>query len=113
MRRVIGFPVSLALALVLLGVVLRAEGQIPMKEVGSISGSTLKVIQAAIPKLQEHNLRVDDYRISVFEKDSAFLVLFKDPKASTDQRGSATSLIGFEVEVSKTGLQVVRANFMR
>jgi hypothetical protein len=100
-------------AVFLIGLAPQAEGETPMKEVESISGTTLAVIQAAIPKLEEHDLRVQDYRISVFEMESAFLVLFTDPKQPADQRGSSTALIGFEVEISKAGLQVVRANFMR
>lgn len=84
-----------------------------MKEVGSISGAALAVIQAATPKLEEHDLKLENYTVSVFETDSSYLVLFTDPKRPADQRGSTTGLIGFEVEVSKAGLQVTRANFVR
>jgi hypothetical protein len=112
MMKAIVSPASLGAA-ILLGVVALAHAEAPMKEVGSIAGTTLKVIEAATPKLAEQNLRVEDYAVTVFEKDSSFLVLFTDPKQPPGQRGSTTTTIGFEVEISKTGLQVVRANFMR
>ena len=112
MRGATGFATSLA-AVTLFAIAHRAEGESPMKEIGSISGTTLRVIQAANPKLEEHNLKLEDYNVSVFEKDSEFLVLFTDPKQPSGQRGSSTALIGFEVELSKTGLRVIRANFMR
>jgi len=100
-------------AAVLYGVVALAHAETRMKEIGSIAGTTLKVIEAATLKLAEQNLRVEDYTVSVFENDSSFIVLFIDPKHPPGQRGSTTTTMGFEVEISKRGLQVVRANFTR
>jgi hypothetical protein len=115
MIRRIGFAVSLSAA-IFIGIVPPVnpgQAETPMKEVASIAGTTLKVIEAASAKLKEQNLKLEDYLVSVFEKDTAFLVLFTDPEQPTGHRGSTTSSMGFEVEISKTGLRAVRANFMR
>ena len=84
-----------------------------MKRIDSISGASLKVIEAALPKFEEQGMKLDKYAVSVFEQESSFLVVFDDPNRPASQRGSTTTVIGYEVEVSKQGLRVVRSNFVR
>lgn len=89
-----------------------AEGQFMIKDTETISGAGLLAIQAAVPEANKRNLKLGDYTVSVIETDSAILVVFQDPKAGTDQRGSTDGLVGLEVELSK-GLKVKRANLVR
>ena len=84
-----------------------------MNSIESISGSTLELVLAAMPKFQEQNLDLKIYNVSVYELDSSFLVLFDDPKREHGQRGGSPRMLVFEVEISKQGLQVIRANFVR
>ena len=83
-----------------------------MKLTGSISGVALGVIQTAIPKAIENGLDLKLYSVSVYDQASSYLVIFDDPKAPAGQRGSG-ALVGYEVEVSKPDLRIIRANFIR
>lgn len=84
-----------------------------MEPSDSILGTTLKVIQAAMPRFEEQGLKLNKYVVSVFEQESSFIVVFDDPKRPAGQRGSTPDVTAFEVEIKKQGLQVVRANFVR
>ncbi len=84
-----------------------------LKAVESISGKGFHIIEAAIPATVPHKLNINQYRISVMESDSSFVVLFEDPNAKPGQRGSTAKMSSFEVELSKHGLRVIRSNFVR
>ena len=84
-----------------------------MKQIDSMRGTVLQVVQAALPKFEEKGLKLDEYIVSVFEQESSFIVVFDDPERPVGQRGSTTNVMAFEVEITKQGLQAVRANFVR
>jgi len=73
----------------------------------------MAVVRAALPKFDEQGLKLEQYKISVFAQESSFLVVFDDTERPHGQRGSTSSVIAFEVEISKKGLKVTRANFVR
>lgn len=79
----------------------------------SISGKIFVVIQAALPELQKVDLSVVNYKIVVFEKEQSYVVLFDDPDRPPGRFGSTENMLCFEVEVNKSDLRVIRANFVR
>jgi len=73
-----------------------------MKTIDSVSGASLNIIQAALPKLEEKGLKREKYVVRVFEQEVVvFLVVFDDPNRPAGQRGNSPNLVGYEVEVSK------------
>ena len=83
------------------------------KVVDTVSGRGGRAIQEALPEIIRRKLNISAYRVVVMESDVSFLVLLEDPDAPNGQQGSTSSKPGFEVELSKPRLQVIRANFVR
>ncbi len=104
---------GLFVMVMLCAVAFRVEAGETMKPIGSISGTALRVIQAATPLLQENGLHLEHYLVSVFEEDSSYVVVFDDPNRPKGQRGSTASVQAFEVEVSKIEFRVIHAHFVR
>jgi len=46
-----------------------------MEQIGSMRGTVFHAVQAALPKLEEKGLKLDDYVVSVFERESSFIVV--------------------------------------
>ena len=87
---------------------------IKIQRLAVIPGQLFKVIESAEPALREQHLKVENYSISVLESASSYFVTFKDPKNSGTGFGSAPGeLIGFEVELEKNGLRILRSNYIR
>jgi hypothetical protein len=76
-------------------------------------GSWLKWIHAAEPDFQRKHLNLDDYKISVAEGDSSVVVVLRSSDAPPGGLGSMGTHPGYEVEVSKRDLQVIRSNYVR
>lgn len=81
--------------------------------VESISGKSLKIIEAALPEAVRKHLDVGKYKIVVMQSEQSYLVVFDDPNRPEGQRGSTSRMPGFEVEVRREDLQVIRSNFVR
>jgi len=96
-------------------------------DLGTISGKSFLIIQAAMPELKKQNLKPDKYQISVSEEDGSYYVLFLDPlrpvdtrKIMPDGRIQATQYFGssgrfpeFDVEIDKASMKVIRLAFER
>jgi hypothetical protein len=83
--------------------------------VETISSRGFQAIQVASQELERHNLHVADYRITVWHEGASVFVLFGDPNADPGQRGccSDNKLVGFEVELRRNDLTLVRSHFSR
>ena len=79
----------------------------------SISGRSFRAIQVAVTELERNKLNVGDYRITLQQSDRSIFVLFRNPNASQEQRGSSGPRPTFSVELSNDGLQVIRSQFER
>jgi hypothetical protein len=85
----------------------------PFRERGSILGVDLKAIQAAMPEFEKRGLKIDRYKIIVFEDGEVVFVIFDDPQRPPGQKGSTERMSTFEVRLKRTDLSVVGSNFVR
>jgi hypothetical protein len=85
----------------------------PPKVVAEFSGASLKWIHAAEPEFQQQKLNLDKYIVSVVEEHDSVTVGLRSYDAVEGTRGSSGSYPGFEVEISKKDLKVVRSNYVR
>jgi hypothetical protein len=79
----------------------------------SISGKSLRIIQMALPEAARKNLDLVKFKVEVLELEFSYLVIFDDPNRPAGQRGSTSKVQCFEVEIRKSDLFVLRANFAR
>jgi len=84
------------------------------KVVDTIAGTSLRLIQSALPEFTRHGLNLDGYRITVTRWNGRPAITFQDLNAPSGQKGTApNNKPSFEVELSEDGTRVVRANFVR
>jgi hypothetical protein len=110
MKQIVVVALTLGLSLTR-GAAMAQEG---FKVVDTISSTSLKLIQTALPELARHGLNMDGYRITVTTWNGRPAVDFVDLNAPPGQKGTApNNKPSFEVELSEDGTRVVRSNFVR
>jgi len=85
----------------------------PPRVLAEFPGTSLKWIHAAEPLLREKQFDLDKYTISLFEQDDSVTVILKSPDEAPGGRGSTGTYPGFEVEISKKDMKVLRSNYIR
>ena len=85
----------------------------PENTVKEFPGTAIKWIEVATPEFRRRNLDLNNYTVSIFDDgDSVFVVLI-----SLDQpegaRGSAGTYPGYEVEISKKDMTVLRSYYAK
>jgi hypothetical protein len=85
----------------------------PPKVLAEFPGTSLKWIHAAEPVLQEKKIDLDKYTISLLEQADSVTVILKSGDSAPGGRGSTGKDPGFEVEISKKDLKVLRSNYVR
>ncbi len=81
--------------------------------IDTISGPSLRIVQAAMPEFHRQGLDgIERYKIVVLESQTSFMVLFDDPDAPITQRGSKPGF-GLQVELSRSDLAIIGSNFSR
>lgn len=85
----------------------------PPKVKAEFPGASLKWVHAAEPEVQRRKLDLDNYTVSVIEEDDSVAVSLTSPDAAKGARGSTGSYPGYEVEISKKDMTVVRSNYIR
>ena len=85
----------------------------PPKVVAEFPGACLKWVRAAEPEFQRKNLDLANYTISVVEQGEFITVMLSSPDAPEGARGSVGKHPGYEVEISKKDLTIVRSNYVR
>jgi hypothetical protein len=85
----------------------------PPRSTAEFSGAVLKWIHAAEPEFHRKNLDVNKYTISVMEQENSVVISLSSPDAVSGARGSTGRYPGFEVEVSKKDLTILRSNYIR
>jgi hypothetical protein len=91
---------------------LRAQSN-PPKVMAEFAGASLKWIRAAEPEFQRRKLDLDKYTVSVVEQKDSVTVGLRSPDAVQGAMGSSGSYPGYEVEISKKDMKVVRSNYVR
>jgi len=81
--------------------------------VAKFPGACLKWVHAAEAEVHRKGLNLDNYMVSVVERDDVVTVILKAVDAPEGSKGSGGSHIGFEVELSKKNSKVVRSNYLR
>jgi hypothetical protein len=81
--------------------------------IAEFRGASLKWIHIAQPEFEREKLDLDNYTVSVVEENHSVTVVLTALDAVKGAFGSSGSHPGFEVEISKKDLKVVRSNFIR
>lgn len=81
--------------------------------VAKLPGACLKWIHAAEAEFHRKGLNLDNYTVSVIERDDVVTVILKGVDAPDGSKGSAGSHIGYEVELTKKDSKVTRSNYLR
>ncbi len=85
----------------------------PPKVIAEFTGASLKWIHAAEPEFQQRKLDLDKYTVIVVEQNDSVTVGLRSSDAAEGARGSTGRYTGYEVEISKKDLKVVRSNYIR
>jgi hypothetical protein len=76
-------------------------------------GSTLKWVYAAEDELKRKQLNLERYRVSVVEEDVSVTVILVALDAPRNAMGNLGKTPGYEVEISKTDLKVLKSHYIR
>lgn len=82
-------------------------------ELDSIQGTSLLVIQGALPEFAQTKLNITDYRLTVFAEGNSLIVTFTDRDVPLSGRGSPGQRPGFQVEMDRGSLKVLNSSYMR
>ena len=85
----------------------------PPRVMAEFTGASLKWIHAAEPEFQREKLDLDKYMVSVVEQNDSVMVGLRSFESVNGARGSTGRNPGYEVEIRKNDLKVVRSNYMR
>jgi hypothetical protein len=85
----------------------------PEKVVAQFPGSTLKWIEAVEPEFRRRNLDLNNYIVSVVDHRESVVVALSSPDQPEGARGSVGKYPGYEVEISKDGMKILRSNYVR
>jgi hypothetical protein len=83
------------------------------KVLAEFKGSSLKWIHAADPAFRREKLDLDNYIVSVVEQEDSVIVLLTSPDSVEGSRGSTGKYPGYEVEIRKKDLKIIRSNYER
>jgi hypothetical protein len=104
-------------ALGMIGVVLGWSASMaqsnPPKVIAEFTGASLKWIHTAEPEFERKKLDLDKYIVSVVEQNDSVTVILRSSDVVEGARGSTGKYPGYEVEISKKDLKVVRSNYIR
>ncbi len=78
----------------------------------TIQGSSLPAIQTAMGEFQRQNLDPVHYKITVVREGDAIVVMFGNKESRRGDRGGGQRP-GFEVEMARSDLSVLRSNLTR
>jgi hypothetical protein len=81
--------------------------------VAQLPGSSLKWIHIAEREFERAGLDLDKYKIIVVEEDNSMIVILKGLNEPKVVRGSIGQYPGYEVEIGKKDLKVIRSNYVR
>ena len=85
----------------------------PPTIIAEIKGSSLKWIRLAEPEFRREKLDLEKYTVTVSEQNESVTVGLKSLDSIRGWKGSSGSYPGFEVEIRKKDLRVVRSNYIR
>lgn len=85
----------------------------PDKVVAQLPGHSLKWIEAAEPEFRRRNLDVSNYIVSVVDRPDSVIVALSSPDQPEGARGSVGKYPGYEVEISKKDMKILRSNYVR
>lgn len=83
-----------------------------LQESGPQAEQNNQAIKVAVRELQQRNLSVEGYDISVVKRRESIIVLFTPPAQEVGSRGSKPGQLGFEVEVTED-LRAIRVSAVR
>jgi hypothetical protein len=108
MKKVLVVPLTLGVSLIA-GTAMAQEG---FKVVDTITGTSLKFIQSALPELSRYgySFKLDEYRIIVVTTGGHHAVIFRPLNTPPGHVGSTSGKPVFEVELGEDGT-VIRSGF--
>ncbi|WP_299945277.1 hypothetical protein [uncultured Microbulbifer sp.] len=100
-------------ALFISGSIVAADQEVSvLKKEISLTGEQLVAFKLALDELKKRNLGTQNYKGTLYKFGENYVVIFEDPASPTGQRGSASKVRTFEVELSPNH-EVVRASFSK
>jgi len=85
----------------------------PARLLAEFRGASLKWVHADEPEFKRRNLNLDKYIVSITEEDDSVVVTLSATDAVKGAFGSSGSYPGYEVEIRKKDMKVVRSNYVR
>ena len=86
----------------------------PENAVKELPGTAIKWIEIAMPEFRRRNLDLNNYTVSIFDDgDFVFVVLTSLDQPKGGAKGSAGTYPGYEVEISKKDMTVLRSYYAK
>jgi hypothetical protein len=85
----------------------------PPKVTARFPGASLKWIHIAEAEFQRKKLDMDKYTVSVVEEENSVTVGLSSLDSVPGARGSSGTYPGYEVEIGKKDLKILRSNYVR
>ncbi len=79
----------------------------------TVQGVNFLTMVAAAKVFSATKLNIAEYRLTVLGEGNALIVMFTDKDAPLGGRGSPGTRPGYQVELDRHDLRVIRSNFMR
>jgi hypothetical protein len=84
-----------------------------LRVIAEFPGVALKWVKIADVEFARQKLDKNNYKIVVVDTDASIVVILDDLEKLPGTRGSSGKYPGYEVEIRKSDLAIVRSNFVR
>jgi hypothetical protein len=85
----------------------------PPKVMAVFDGASLKWVHAAEPEFERKKLDLENYTVSIVEQNDSVIVTLSASDSQKGARGSTGKSPGYEVEINKKDMRVIRSNYIR
>ena len=85
----------------------------PPRVMAEFPGASLRWVHTAEPEFQREKLDLDKYTVSVVEEDNFVTVSLSSLDNVQGGRGSTGTSPGYEVEIGRRDLRILRAHYVR
>ena len=93
--------------------ILFAQKETEYRQIGSISGRSFTIIQAALNGAKISAQKISKYKITIEESAESYRVTFEDPNRPAMMAGSSPNMAEFYIELRKDTLQFIKTTFYR
>lgn len=84
-----------------------------LRVIAEFPGASVKWVHIAEAQFEREKLDLNKYKVSVIEQENSMVVLLTGLKEPKGAIGSVGPDLGYEVEISKKDLKIIRSNYVR